>query len=772
MLNLADANGKLAKALGGSVNSFDELIPALVTLREQGVDLNDTLKLTDKRSVAAFNRFLDGAESALVLRDSLNEASGAAKEMADIQLESLKNKTLIAKSAWEGFVISLDESSGIFSRVVKGMVEDFTDVVNAMTDINELQEVNVSGMEKLLLISEKVSTILGNTAAAAQTKKQRENLFGAIITVEERVDIATKRFKFLYTEINKGNAAASKEFSILADRFRNAFGEESLNDLITNLKRQAGIVDEVVEEVGESELLLRELTISQLTALNTDAAKKEIARRKKAGAEMLKADKEISNLLIKQQFEGVDKEIAKENLKFARLKASLEKHNLSTELATAQHIVKVIQIREKANDKLEAIEEKGRKSLFKSLTEDLGAELELEKAQLSQKLLLDEAEFVSTERTEKEITAFRKEQNKEREIAELELAVRRLEIQRDLADDLGVIDTAIFNTQIENLKTQIKILQDTAANLVTTKKGGFNFFRDILGIDPNSEEGKKDIDALKSLTRTVANELQKVTDAKIQAADNRKALADRELDEKEAELDRETIREAAGLANFANLRRQEVEEAKILQDRANRDAAKAQKEAQAINDLAQISAILTAAANAYQNWSTIPFVGQVAAVLEIGAMIAGFAFVKKEANSIVTAYDGIEDTGPGGKEDSRGGMKAVVHPHERIVKRSINEQLGGFPSKKLPTAVQFYKNSVAGLTGAENAAFLGGVTPQKELSMLSASEFTPRELVELNTNIKKLVSIQENTTTTKDLGDHIETVEKSGVLTTITKRKK
>ena len=58
LLNLADGSGKLAKALGGSVNTLPELVAGLKKLREQGVDLNTTLELTDKRSVAAFNAFL------------------------------------------------------------------------------------------------------------------------------------------------------------------------------------------------------------------------------------------------------------------------------------------------------------------------------------------------------------------------------------------------------------------------------------------------------------------------------------------------------------------------------------------------------------------------------------------------------------------------------------------------------------------------------------------------------------------------------------------
>ena len=89
LLNLADSNGKLAKSLGGSVETFDELIDGLITLDEQGVSLGETLELTDKRSVAAFNRFLEGAESARTLKDGITDVNKELQAMVDIQLDTL-----------------------------------------------------------------------------------------------------------------------------------------------------------------------------------------------------------------------------------------------------------------------------------------------------------------------------------------------------------------------------------------------------------------------------------------------------------------------------------------------------------------------------------------------------------------------------------------------------------------------------------------------------------------------------------------------------------
>ena len=118
LLNLSDTNGKLAKALGGSVHSFEDIMAAMKKLRDQGVDLNTTLELTDKRSVAAFNTFLDGAESAMTLRGELENVDGELQTMADQRANTVEGAIDGMKSAWEGLVLSFRKSTGPIASVV------------------------------------------------------------------------------------------------------------------------------------------------------------------------------------------------------------------------------------------------------------------------------------------------------------------------------------------------------------------------------------------------------------------------------------------------------------------------------------------------------------------------------------------------------------------------------------------------------------------------------------------------------------------------------
>lgn len=134
LLNLADSSGKLAVALGKSVSTFPELMDGLKTLKAQGVDLNTTLELTDKRSVSAFNTFLDGADAALELRDSLDDVNGVLKKTAEERINTVEGSVKLLQSAWEGLILSFKDSSGVIKDIIDWLTrltESVSNFVNA-----------------------------------------------------------------------------------------------------------------------------------------------------------------------------------------------------------------------------------------------------------------------------------------------------------------------------------------------------------------------------------------------------------------------------------------------------------------------------------------------------------------------------------------------------------------------------------------------------------------------------------------------------------------
>lgn len=142
LLNLADANGALAKKMGGAVKNFDELIPALINMRESGVDLNSVLEVTDKRSVAAFNQFLQTAEGADTLRDSLIGVEDELEAMVRTKTDNVEGAMGRLSSAWEGVVLTFKDSSGFFKNFFDGLA----------TGLNAISSETLSFGEKLAVM--------------------------------------------------------------------------------------------------------------------------------------------------------------------------------------------------------------------------------------------------------------------------------------------------------------------------------------------------------------------------------------------------------------------------------------------------------------------------------------------------------------------------------------------------------------------------------------------------------------------------------------------
>lgn len=140
LLNLADANGQLAKELKQPIENIeefadkmgitideakkleksfkdpvktaDDLAVRLQVLQHRGIDLASALELTDARSVAAFQTFIDGAGSLVELRDSISGANEELEDMAEKRLDTIAGQATLLASAWEGLILKINEGSG------------------------------------------------------------------------------------------------------------------------------------------------------------------------------------------------------------------------------------------------------------------------------------------------------------------------------------------------------------------------------------------------------------------------------------------------------------------------------------------------------------------------------------------------------------------------------------------------------------------------------------------------------------------------------------
>lgn len=135
----ADAMTKYGISLtnqDGSMKSLDEVMQNLrqsfagMSKEEQA---QTAATLFGQEAMSGMLAVINASESDYnKLSDAINNASGSAKEMADIKLDNLKGQFTLLKSAAEGFLIELYDS-GIGSALT-GMVKEASDAVGELTN--------------------------------------------------------------------------------------------------------------------------------------------------------------------------------------------------------------------------------------------------------------------------------------------------------------------------------------------------------------------------------------------------------------------------------------------------------------------------------------------------------------------------------------------------------------------------------------------------------------------------------------------------------------
>lgn len=122
-LYLADNSSKLSQAIGKPVKTLPDLLDGLDKLKDQGLSVGEALELTDKRAVAAFTTLVEGTASARDLRAALEEVNGAIDEKAQAQIDNIKGSVELLKSAWQGFILGMQNSKGIIKSILDWLTE-------------------------------------------------------------------------------------------------------------------------------------------------------------------------------------------------------------------------------------------------------------------------------------------------------------------------------------------------------------------------------------------------------------------------------------------------------------------------------------------------------------------------------------------------------------------------------------------------------------------------------------------------------------------------
>jgi hypothetical protein len=292
---LTDRGLDASTAGTGLRNIFLELSKRGLSFEEAMLQINSatdknaaSLDLFGKRGATVGTILSETAEDVSNLEGKLNDAGGAAKEMADKQLNTLNGQLDLLKSAWEGFILDLEEGTGVFAGLkdvigfvasnLKTIIKVLTvstvawaanKAVIAATSVITRASAAASALFRTAKVSETVAVEASTVAQKGLNTAMKANPIGLIITLIAAAVTAYQLFADTATDAEK----AQRDFNESAKE-----GAEQEKEQITTsnerLNKQFREIERNAKKEGK--------TIDEIRKQKSDAAweeRQQIARR-------------------------------------------------------------------------------------------------------------------------------------------------------------------------------------------------------------------------------------------------------------------------------------------------------------------------------------------------------------------------------------------------------------------------------------------------------------------------------------------------------------
>lgn len=269
-----------------------------------------------------------------------------------------------------------------------------------------------------------------------------------------------------------------------------------------------------------------------------------------------------------------------------------------------------------------------------------------------------EAEFNIVKHNETQITVFKLKAEQDRWKKQIELAKE------------GAIDWS--DSQLKEAEAMVKKLQreieeaGSFMNLISDKGLGGALLTK-LGFDDDQ------IAALSEAVNIVLENIKSIADAEVEAAERAVEAAEKRVEAAQKAYDAEVEGRNNGYANSVATAKKELQQEKKNQMQKQKLLEEAQRRQEAINSITQASSLVTASANLWSSFSSIPIVGPALAIAAIAAMWTSFAVAKVKAAQVTKAAS--QEYGEGGFEILEGGSHASGNDIDLHTKNSKGKNM-------------------------------------------------------------------------------------------------
>lgn len=749
MLNLADASSKLGKRLKEPVKDIPSLVKGLKQLKGEGVDLAGALELTDKRSVAAFSTFLEGTESITALNDELTNLNLTAKDIAEVKLDNLAGDVTKLGSAWEGFVLSLEDGDGRIARSLRSVVQGVTSFLSSVSDavrsekeladasattaqntfkesvnakklLEEYESLTEDGVEPTIeekirlneitqdlqiAFGDEVIEINKNTGALELNKKAVEQLIAQkAVLAEEESRTAFQRIKALNDLIKQAEdfklpsaeeTVAKRLPFLTGDLTEQSNAEEVLkviNETITSFGRRGEIIDSSTQKNLDS------LKNYASALLNVESIERGINDNIEERDELLR---KLEGILTKQQIEDLFNERSD-----IQQSSSGSSRSSKTEKEFKTRVQLLAEL-EKAQRNLNIEQAKDIDTQKPKLIESLDSEIKaLEKILFLKEKTIDNKFAQADQKALNQLELFRKQI----EIDQIEFddtlddnqkANKRLEKERELIESKR--DLELENQELTE-NERLLIIEKSNAEIIALEN---DRFKQIEQDDLESE--KRKAEARKKITEDSLNLLgnlyQKFQDNQIKAIGS-------EINQSEKRLTRLNDAVNAGVKGSAQaLAQEEARREKLEQDKREAEKRRVRTEA-----------FIAGAKLLVQNDGDIISTSSDIKTLEtIARSLTGFK-------------DGTDNTGykSTGVYDSQGEVMGVVHKGETVLTEGQRKELSRYGINSRSEIVQMAKDKDSNK---------GNIINSNNKETISELREVRKEIKKLNKEIKVTTNI-------------------------------
>ena len=418
-------------------------------------------------------------------------------------------------------------------------------------------------------------------------------------------------------------------------------------------------LDDIAEDIEKEKKLRIEQLEEQETLYSTKGATKEgqdvVVTGHMTPEQMAKFQRERERIIAEY-----DSIIYNMKAKSIEAQVELVKKGSEEELALLIHQNEIARQLALAQNKLKPAEERQSESEINAQFNKRGAQIkgQTQMTNFDEAQAAAEAEFNIVKHNENQITIFKLKAEQDRWKQMVKLAKE------------GAIDWS--DAQLKEAEATIKKLQrqiDEAGNFMNLikDKGFGGALLTKLGFDDDQ------IAALSEATNIVLENIKAIADAEVEAAEQAVAAAEKRVEAAQSAYDAEVEGRNNGYANNVATAKKELQQEKKNQAQKEKLLEEAKRRQEAINTVIQASSLITASANLWSSFSSIPIVGPALAIAAIAAMWTSFAVAKVKAAQVTKAAS--QEYGEGGFEVLEGGSHASGNDIDLQTKNSRGKNM-------------------------------------------------------------------------------------------------